>query len=55
MNSEQWFWLVLIAANFFSLGMRAVLMARDGVRKMDYVFIASGIAIAAYGAFVMAA
>lgn len=39
MTPEQWFWLAMIALNSFNIGMRIVLMERDGVRPADYVIL----------------
>jgi len=50
---EQWFWMALIALNAFSIGMRIVLMERDGVAKLDWAFISGGALIIGWGLWVI--
>jgi hypothetical protein len=53
MTPEQWFWMALIALNAFNIGMRIVLMERDGVAKLDWVFISGAALIIAWGTWVI--
>lgn len=53
MTPTQWLWFVIIVLNAFSIGMRVVLMGRDGAGKIDYVFLTGGAAIIGWGTWTL--
>jgi hypothetical protein len=53
MTPEQWFWVVLMTLNAFTISVRVSLMMRDGASKVDYVMLAGGALVIGYGAWIL--